>query len=209
MGHSFREHFKVLRSIKHGLHCALLFFWNFQRHNIIAMLRGSICFSGQKPVVQQLTQVKGPGRIWIGDRCHLGLELGGFHRGPGIELQTRSASATITIGDNVATNNNIFICCMNQVSIGNDSLIGQNVCIFDFEAHGIHPDHRREIGTIGSVKIGCNTWIGNNVTILKNTVIGDRSVVASGAVVSGIFPQGVVIGGIPARVIKSVEDHQQ
>lgn len=203
-----RKRIQFIRLLKQILNRFFLFFWNYQRHNLKSLIKGRVIFSGARPVIQQLTKVNGPGRIYIGDTCHLGIKLGGFHRGPGIEFQTRSASAVITIGDNVATNNNIFLCCMNKISIGRDSLIGQNVSIFDFEAHGIHPDHRREIGPIGFVEIGVNTWIGNNVTILKDTIIGNRSIVASGAVVSGVYPEGVLIGGVPAKVIKSIEDRQ-
>mgnify|MGYP000356396697 CR=1 FL=1 len=41
---------------------------------------------------------------------------------------------------------------------------------------------------------------------LKNTVIGKNSIVAAGAVVSGDFPSNVLIGGIPARIIKKIID---
>ena len=42
------------------------------------------------------------------------------------------------------------------------------------------------------------------MTILKGTVIGKNSVVAAGAVVSGEFPANVVIGGVPAKVIREI-----
>jgi Serine acetyltransferase len=38
--------------------------------------------------------------------------------------------------------------------------------------------------------------------ILKNTKIGDNSIVAAGAVVSGNFPDNVIIGGVPAKIMK-------
>lgn len=40
------------------------------------------------------------------------------------------------------------------------------------------------------------------MTILDGTVIGDNCIVAAGAVVNGVFPDNVIIGGIPAKVIK-------
>ena len=49
-----------------------------------------------------------------------------------------------------------------------------------------------------------NVWIGNNVKILKNTYIGDNSIVAAGAVVSGTFPKDVILGGVPANIIKQI-----
>ena len=57
---------------------------------------------------------------------------------------------------------------------------------------------------IGEVKIGKNVWIGNNVTILKNSEIGDNSIVAAGAIVNKEFPPNVIIGGVPAKIIKTL-----
>lgn len=42
------------------------------------------------------------------------------------------------------------------------------------------------------------------MTILDGTVIGDNCIVAAGAVVSGVFPDNVIIGGIPAKIIKNI-----
>lgn len=52
------------------------------------------------------------------------------------------------------------------------------------------------------IKIGNGCWIGAKTTILDGTEIGDGCVIAAGAVVSGKFPKNVVIGGIPAKIIK-------
>jgi len=153
----------------------------------------------------QKTYITGNGKVEIGDKCSFGYNLGGFHRGGSIEFQSRYSNSFIKIGDNVATNNNIFICAANRVEIGDDTLIGQNVTFIDSEAHGIHPSKRRELGEIGEIIIGKNVWIGNNVTILKNTYIGNNSIIAAGAVVKGSFGENVIIGGIPARIIKTIE----
>lgn len=74
----------------------------------------------------------------------------------------------------------------------------------DHEAHGVAPDKRRELGVIGEVVIGKNVWIGNNVIILKESQVGDNSIVAAGAVVSGRFPENVIIGGVPAKILRSL-----
>lgn len=54
--------------------------------------------------------------------------------------------------------------------------------------------------------IGDNVFIGMNATILMGTHIGNNSIVGAGSVVSGNFPDGVVIAGNPARVICTIED---
>jgi acetyltransferase-like isoleucine patch superfamily enzyme len=157
------------------------------------------------PTCQQKVLVTGKGRVVIGKNCAFGFKLGGFNRKGCIELQARYPDAVIEIGDNVSTNNNLFICCANRIKIGPETLIGQNVTLMDFEAHGTHPDKRREMGDIGEIIIGNNVWIGNNVMILRGTHIGENSIVAGGAVVKGIFPGNVIIGGVPAAIIKNIE----
>lgn len=146
----------------------------------------------------------GSGSFEVGENSTFGYKPGGFYRYGSIEFQSRYSNSKIKIGNNISTNNNIFVCSANYISIGNNSLIGQNVTIMDFEAHSIDPTKRNEIGKIGEVILGDNIWIGNNVTILKNTKIGANSIVAAGAVVSGKFPANVVIGGIPAKIIKKI-----
>ena len=55
------------------------------------------------------------------------------------------------------------------------------------------------------VTIGNDVWIGANVTILAGVEIGRRTIIAAGAVVKKSFPDGhVVIGGVPARVLKTL-----
>ena len=91
------------------------------------------------------------------------------------------------------------------VEIGSDVLIGSHVSIYDSDFHEIAPD-KRVGGTpkMGKVTIGDNVWIGDRVMILKGSSIGENSVVAAGAVVSGEFPANVVIGGVPAKVIREI-----
>lgn len=152
----------------------------------------------------QHTRFEGAGVVEIGENCSFGFKLGGFHKNGSIEIQARYKESRIRIGMNVNTNNNIFICAANYIEIGSNALIGQNVTIMDHEAHGIEPDKRRGLGEIGQVIIHDNVWVGNNVTILKNSEIGKNSVVATGAVVAGKFPANVILGGVPAKVIKSL-----
>ena len=65
------------------------------------------------------------------------------------------------------------------------------------------------MGETGSIIIGRNVWIGNNVTILKNSEIGENTIVATGAVVSGKFGANLIVGGVPAKIIKSIDSKNQ
>lgn len=53
------------------------------------------------------------------------------------------------------------------------------------------------------VTIEDDVWIGANVTILKGVTIGKGSVVAAGSVVTRSCPPYSIIGGVPAKIIKS------
>ncbi len=156
----------------------------------------------QLPRFEQKLIFSGKGVINIGSNCVFGCRIGGFHRRGAIELQARYPEAKISIGNNIATNNNLFICAAQLIKIEDDTLIGQAVTIMDHEAHGTDPMKRRQPGEKGEVIIGRNVWIGNNVIILKNTYIGENTIVAAGSVVSGSFPDNVIIGGVPAKIIK-------
>ncbi|MCW3093148.1 MAG: dapH 2 [Ferruginibacter sp.] len=183
----------------------IILFYNYYCANCTAIRNKRVLLIKHAPKCNQFTKITGSGKLEIGNNCVFGYKPGGHHRGGYIELQPRYNDARIIIGDNVLTNNNLFVCAANFISIGSDTLIGENVTIMDHEAHGVLPNERRKIGEIGKVQIGKNVWVGNNVTILKNTEIGNNTIVATGAVVSGKFPSDVIIGGIPAKIIKQLD----
>jgi acetyltransferase-like isoleucine patch superfamily enzyme len=158
---------------------------------------------GKPNDIDQKIKFRGNGVIKIGTNCFFGTEIGGRSYGE-TEFQVKYKDSEIILGNNICTNNNLFICCAKNIVIGSDTVIGERVTIFDFEGHGLRADERKQIGMIGTVEIGKNVWIGNNVTILKNTTIGDNTIIAAGAIVSGHFPANVIIGGVPAKIIKEL-----
>lgn len=95
--------------------------------------------------------------------------------------------------------------CAGGIEIGDDTIIG-NYVSFHSENHNFQvrdiPIRLQGVNRKG-IKIGQNCWIGAKATILDGTQIGNGCVIAAGAVVSGIFPDNVVIGGVPARIIKN------
>lgn len=92
------------------------------------------------------------------------------------------------------------------IEIGNDVIMGSYVS-FHSENHNFSDPTKliREQGVNSKgIKLGNNIWVGAKVTFLDGCEIGNNSVVAAGAVVIGIFPANSVIGGIPAKVIKTI-----
>lgn len=113
----------------------------------------------------------------------------------------------ICIGDSVGISGTT-IYSRSKVSIGNHSLIGANCKIMDNDMHSLDVEERNnDVFTnlvCKDVIIGNNVFVGCNCIILKGTEIGDNSIVGAGSVVSGKFPENVVIAGNPARVIREV-----
>lgn len=123
-------------------------------------------------------------------------------------IVTRTPQAEIVIGDNVGVSG-ATIYARQSIKIGENTLIGGNVKIFDNDFHPLEVEARNidDKDKISSkpVVIGKNCFIGCNSLILKGTVLGDGCVVGAGAVVSGKFEDNCVIAGNPAKVIKKIE----
>ena len=112
----------------------------------------------------------------------------------------------IFIGDDFTGNYNITMLDIKEIYIGNHVMIGPNTLITTVN-HPLSPKGRRQHLGIGKpVTIGDDVWIGGNVTILPGITIGNNVVVAAGAVVTKDVPDNVVVGGVPARIIKTIED---
>ena len=112
----------------------------------------------------------------------------------------------IYIGDNFTGNYNITMLDIREICIGDNVMIGPNTLITTV-GHPLSPMGRRKhLGIASPVTIGDDVWIGGNVTILPGVTIGNNVVVAAGAVVTKDVPANCVVGGVPARVIKEIEN---
>lgn len=111
----------------------------------------------------------------------------------------------ITIGKNVFFNTGCSFQDRGGISIGNGSMIGMNVTIATLN-HGLSLE-TRNIAYPSPVKLGENVWIGSNSTILPGVTIGDNSVVAAGAVVTKDVPENTVVAGVPAKVVKKINNN--
>lgn len=90
-----------------------------------------------------------------------------------------------------------------NVFIGNDCLIAQNVVLRNSDAHAVYTiDTGLRINYPKSVFIGDHVWIGIDSLILKGSQIGSGSIVGARSLVSQRFASNCIIGGLPARVIK-------
>ena len=111
----------------------------------------------------------------------------------------------LVIGNNVGVSPNLTLFVRGSVEIGDEVIIGPNVTIVS-ENH-IFKDINTSIRNQGTkrfgVKIGNNVWIGAGATILDGVTIGEGSIVAAGAVVTKSIEPFTIVGGVPAKILKS------
>ena len=113
-------------------------------------------------------------------------------------------------GKNITIGKNVFInsgCCFQDqggIEIGNNVLIGQQVVLATLN-HDLIPSKRSNMQP-SPIQIGNDVWIGAHATILPGVTIGDGAVIAAGAVVTKDVPKNTVVAGVPAKVIKKIEE---
>lgn len=122
-----------------------------------------------------------------------GLTIGkSFRTRRNVEINVRSG-ARLTIGNDVFINSNSLITCRENIEIGDGTIIGPGVCIFD-------NDHKTKDGQVlhneyecSRITIGNNVWIGAGSIILKGVNIGDNCVIGAGSVVVKDVPENVAL----------------
>ena len=108
----------------------------------------------------------------------------------------------ISIGKNVFINHACTFLDMGGIIVEDDVLIGPKVNLIT-ENHPLDPSDRKSL-ICKRIVIKRNAWIGAAATILPGVTIGENAVVAAGAVVSKDVSANTIVGGIPAKFIKSI-----
>lgn len=138
-------------------------------------------------------EIEGTGKVSFGKNLRLY---------SGLFLETRG-SAKIEIGDDVVISRGTHIVAHSGIKIGSGTMIGEYSSIRD-------GNHRRDSAT-GSIRetghdtapisIGNRVWIGRGAMILPGITIGDGATVGANAVVTRNVPAGVLVAGVPAKII--------
>ena len=152
-------------------------------------------------------QLKGEKYISIGKgtTIHKGVILTAWDK-----YGNQTFTPSIKIGNNCNIGEHAHITACKEIIIGNNILTGRRIYISD-NAHGNSskeeidiPPIKRPLHVKGSVIIEDNVWIGEHVCILSGVHIGKGAIIAANAVVTHDVPEGCVVGGVPAKIIKKI-----
>lgn len=108
------------------------------------------------------------------------------------------------IGKNVFINFGCHFQDWGGIYIGDNVLIGSLTVLATIN-HGKLAGERADNHPL-PIHIGDEVWIGSHVTILPGVTIGDRAIIAAGAVVTQDVPADMVVGGVPAKIIKQIDE---
>lgn len=114
--------------------------------------------------------------------------------------------SNIHVGKDFLANYNVTILDIAPVNIGDYVMIGPNTMISTVN-HPLSPLARRKhLASAKAVTVGNDVWIGGNCTILPGVTVGNNVIIAAGAVVTKSIPDNCLVGGVPAKKIKDLEN---
>lgn len=153
-----------------------------------------------------------PGHVDLGSSIRLSATDGGTLRiGPQSVIDKGAViivkHGNLQIGPRGFIGQGSIIAARDAIIIGCDALIAEYVTIRD-QDHAINgpgPFDRNGFVT-APIRIGDNVWLGAKVTVLKGVTIGDNVVIGANSVVTSDIPTNSVAVGIPARVIRTIQE---
>jgi acetyltransferase-like isoleucine patch superfamily enzyme len=154
------------------------------------------------------SRVMGSRSICVGKRAHVNryawIEAVHAFRG-------QTFAPRVQIGRGFSAADRLHISCVGRIEIGDDCLFGSGVYISDHN-HGVYngADQSsplqapvdRELRFTGSISIGSNVWLGDNVIIVGPVSIGNGVIIGANSIVKQDVPANVIAAGAPLRLLK-------
>lgn len=149
--------------------------------------------SKNSTILQKHPNIKIGDQFQFGDFCNFSFhpDLKSVQLNNSIELRNNvnllvGKEAQLLMGKGVFLNNYCSINCLEKIEIGEQTLLGEGVKLYDHNhQHSKEPDfivHHQQFN-IAPIKIGKNCWLGSNVMVLKGVTIGDNVIVGAGVLV--------------------------
>jgi len=161
---------------------------------------------GNKTYIPNDIKFEKPENIQIGDNVIIG-RVCWLAANP----LTGKETCNLTIGAGCYIGNFAHIYCTYEIKLGQNVLLADRVYIAD-NSHGYKdidiPIHSQAIEQLQEVKIGDNSWLGENVCIIGASV-GKHCVIGANSVVTKTIPDYCIAVGIPAKIIKRYSFEKQ
>ncbi len=185
------------------------------RRHIIGWVRRKFY---DEPLFRRQCRTCGPGlclydgipSVWGGLEIHIG--SGVVMHGTATLVGAKvCASPRLVIGNHSHCGSVFSAVAGADIVIGSHVLIANRVSLLAYDSHPTAPGPRRAgepapAASSRPITIGDNAWIGTGAIVMKGVTIGEDAIVAAGAVVTRDVPPGKIVGGNPARVLRSVPD---
>jgi acetyltransferase-like isoleucine patch superfamily enzyme len=155
---------------------------------------------GRNMVTNNRLTIRGPGRVVFGDN------INAWSHAEKTVLITYSPEAVITIGDDCRLSG-AGLQAYRRIDIGPRCMVSSTIMI-DTDFHNLDPMLRHDPDApvaCAPIVLEENVWVAGQTAILKGVTIGKNSIVAFRAVVTKDVPPNVVVGGNPARVVKTLD----
>ena len=110
----------------------------------------------------------------------------------------------IRVGKDVFINHGCELMDRGGIVLKDKVLLGPKVNLITIN-HPVSPGERRST-YCAPIVVERNVWIGAAVSVMPGVTIGENSVVAANAVVTRDVPPNTIVGGIPARPIRAIEE---
>lgn len=174
---------------------------------------------GDNPRLYKSISINGRGNISIGKNFTLFSEdcsVNPLNQGLRSSLYTYNKDSSIIIGDNVGMSS-VCIWAKQLVKIGDRSHVGAGCVILDNDSHSLSPEVRTQTDReaicnkddaadahSSPIIIEDDVWIGTRCIILKGVIIGSKSIIGAGSVVTNSIPSNCIAAGNPCRVIRKL-----
>lgn len=185
------------------------------KYSLYETVKNILSFIYTKVFYKKVRLIRLPAYIRGGDLIDFGE---GFTTGYNCRIEcfpvAPGRSKTLIIGKNCHIGDYVHIAAGEQVVIGDDCLFASKIYISDI-SHGVYNGNfehskpselaRDRVLHTKKIIIGCNVWIGENVSVLPGAVIGNNVVIGANSVVNKEIPDNSIAVGAPARVIKNFD----
>jgi acetyltransferase-like isoleucine patch superfamily enzyme len=185
-------------------------YFNFA-HAQAARLKGMLWYGrvfgqfGKRSWLKKPDLIYGPGKVFIGDdvRIEAGAVLYAVKR-----YGDSTHGGYIRIGQGSFANRLFNATSAFGIDIGERVVFGPNVFLCDFDHGFSEPGQDRLASSLvskGPIRIGDRCWIGANSFVSSGVTLGPDCVVGANSVVTRSFPAFTVIGGAPAKAIRTFD----